>query len=153
MSDLTRPQTQDTKAGISETSSKVKLKRKAPKITEKVATIDHTGKIHVESDGGEQEEYVPSTMDDFKWAMVEAEAQNVPGFEVASELFGLLAHGKDTPYIIYNRGIRVFPHGMMEKTLKFEGLTVEEVSRYKGKIAKRKAEAEQAKKDKIFEEL
>jgi hypothetical protein len=135
------------KTGLEKTSKRIKPKQ--GKITEVEATVTHDGKIQYEEDG-QQKEYVVDNYADFRVAHGMCQTEGVEAMEVSSEFFQVLAHGKETPFIIYGQpAVKVFPQGKMEKGLKILTLSRDKYMELLSKKAKEDSLKKKVEEDQI----
>ncbi len=155
MSDPIAHQTQDTSSGTSDKNTKTRLKKKEGKIREIEATVKPNGKIvYEDEETGEEKTYIVDSMEDYRWALSEAQTMQKKAIEVSERLFKSLTQNKETPYIIIgNPPVFVYQAGTMEKAQQLDGLTVDELSDLKARKARKEAEAKQAEKTKLRESL
>lgn len=141
-------------SGTSETSSRpqTRLKKKQGKIEEVEAVMTHDNKI-VYEEAGQVKEYVVDSMEDYRWALSEAQTMGRKSFEVSERLFDALTMGKDTPYLIQgNPAVFIYRQGTMERHRFLDSLTIEELQELRAKKAKKDAEkAAQVKEQKKME--
>lgn len=156
MKDQAVQQTQDTKVGTSETSSKpVRLKKKTSHVKEVEATVHADGKVTYSDEvTGEEKIHVIDDMENFNFAVREAQMLRKTKLEVSHRLFDHLTLGKPTPYFIFGTpAIFIYREGTLGQIELLESLTIEELNELKAKKARKVAEEQAAKKKERIAEI
>lgn len=116
------------------------------KVTETTATVGIHGEIKYEGS-------VIDNLEDFRFAVGEAQVIGKKAIEVSERVYTHLTLGKDTPYIIWGKpAVKVYKVGTMDRTERLESLSVEELMEIKAAKARKVAEQEKAKKRAIIDE-